>query len=371
MGVQMGFVLAIKLIRQIKDGQIGINDLPYASLRESDVALIMGVHGHLYQQIPRHFKTAKVIRSTILGKSHGVKMVGHQNITDELACLAIDKWGKVAFMVMNDLNKTAPVALHAIRNHPIAYKDIKKGRRTQEMSDLAFDLNHGLIYNIPSEHLTTKMILACIPHLDNTPRIEWPAHVITQEVVDCIASKGPSYSTLIPDHLLTPEILAQCARMQPERIGSAKNPITAIKAIRYSLESLATQTLVTQAYIDSAEAKVDQGEVLAEFLFGPKQKQKPSKKPIQLPPALQALQGLVNAAAQKIEPSKASVLNRLGLYAMLYRLNADDPEKLASSNEHPQLLPDLIAALHGARVAVKYFPKAPNRGLWLEQELGL
>lgn len=369
MGVQMGFVLAIKLIRQIKNGQIGINDLPYASLRESDVALVMRVHGHLYQQIPRRFKTAKVIRSTILGKSDGVRMVGHQNLTDDLACQAIDKWGKAAFMVMNDLNKTAPVALHAIRNHPIAYKDIKKDRRTQEMSNLAFELNHGLIYDIPSEHLTTKMILGCIPHLDHTPRIEWPAHVITQEVVDCIASKGPSYSTLIPDHLLTPEILAQCARMQPERIGGAKNPITAIKAIRYSLESLATQTLVTQAYLDSAEAKVNQGEVLADFLFGPKQK--PQKKPIQLPPALQAFQALANAAAKKAEPPKTSMVNRLGLYAMLYRLNADDPEKLAAATEHPQLLPELLATLHGARVALKYFPKAPNRGRWLEQELGL
>lgn len=369
MGAQMGFMLALRLTRQIKASEISIRDLPYDSLRERDVAMIMRVHGHLYQQLPRQLKTQMVLKSAILSKPDAVRTVGC-NITDDLARLAIDKWGRSAFMVMSDRNKTPAVAMHAIRNMAIAYKDIKKEKRTQEMSDLAFDLNQGLIFDIPAVHLTTRMLLACIPAMDFSDKIKWPQDLVTAEAVDLIVSKARGYSSLIPGHLLTPEVLAKCASDDPNRIGKIDNALMAIKAIRYSIEVMSPDTQVTAAFLRNVESEVDQ-EQLSEFIFGPAPK--PAKKPAPVSPGMQQLiQSLLSGITiPQSKPVKQTAPSKIGLYALLYRINADDPAVLATHTEFQDLLPDLMAVLHGGRVAAKFFPKSPNRGRWLEQELGM
>lgn len=369
MGAQMGFMLALRLTRQIKASEISIRDLPYDSLRERDVAMIMRGHGHLYQQLPRQLKTQTVLKSAILSKSDAVRTVGC-NITDDLACLAIDKWGRSAFMVMGDRNKTQAVAMHAIRNMAIAYKDIKKEKRTQEMSDLAFDLNHGLIYEIPDAHLTTKMLLACIPAIELNDRIKWPRHLVTPEAVELITNKGRSYIPLIPDNLLTPEVLAKCASDDPYRIGRVDNAMIAIHAIRYSIEVMSPATQVTRDFIKNVEAQVGQGQLSA-FIFGNPKKSVKNPNPMS-PGVQQIIQSLLGGVPiPQIKPEKPTEPNKVGLYALLYRINADDPAALAMHTEFQHLLPDLMAVLHGGRVAAKFFPKSPNRGRWLEQELGM
>jgi hypothetical protein len=58
-------------------------------------------------------------------------------------------------------------------------------------------------------------------------------------------------------------------------------------------------------------------------------------------------------------------------YITLYRLNAHDPVKLAANaQEIPELI-DVLQLIHGSDIALKYFPKAPNRGQWLMGDLGV
>lgn len=372
MGALMGFMLAIKLTRQIKAGEISIKDLPYTLLRESDAANIMSVHGHLYQQLPRHLKTPKVLRKAILSRPDAVRTVGC-NISDELACLAIDKWGRSAFMVLSDRNKTPAVALHAIRNMAMAYKDIKKEKRTHEMSALAFDLNNGLIHDIPDEHLTTHMLIACAKANISPMRGSWPTDVFTQEAADAIAKHMPEQYNLIPDRLTSPEVLAVCACKQISLISFSENALKAVIAIRYSMEHLAKNTLMTQELLDWSKGSVDRDQCLQDFISG-RDRLAPASKPVVIPSGFQHLvtpSALQNLQSQQDASNVEKKKNRLGLYAFLYEMHADDPALLADQDWNQDLLPDLVAKLHGARVALKYFPKARQRGRWLEEDLGL
>lgn len=372
MGAQMGFMLAIKLTRQIKAGEISIKDLPYTLLRENDVATIMRVHGHQYQQLPRHLKTQKVLRSAILSRSDAVRTVGC-NISDELACLAIDKWGRSAFMVMGDRNKTPAVALHAIRNMAMAYKDIKKEKRTQEMSALAFDLNNGLIHDIPDEHLTTHMLITCVKAKISPMRGSWPSAVFTQEAADVIAKHMPEQYNLIPDHLASPQVLAVCACKQSSLISFSDNALKAVIAIRYSLDHLAKETLMTQALLDWSKEGVDRDQCLQDFISG-HDRLPPATTPVVIPSGFQHLftpSMLRSFQSQQDASIVEKKKNRLGLYAFLHELNADVPAVLAEQNWNRDLLPDLVAKLHGTRVALNYFPQARQRGRWLEEDLGL
>lgn len=360
---------ALKMISDIQEGKVNSENLSLDTVQEADVVMVIGDYGNLYQRLPRRFKTLRVRQAVVIGKADGIKMIGHENVTDELACDAIDLWGKSAFMVMNDLNKTPAVALHAIRNNVMAYRDIKKDVRTQEMSDLAFELNFGLIYDIPEGHLTGRMLKHCIEKMPYSPRIRWPSEIVTPEIVELIAATEPTYSSLIPDRLLTPTVLALCSRKEPERIGKTCNALVAIEAISYSLDELRGQTNVTAELLENAIEKIDVEAELLSFVAGPQPVSK--KKEVKLPPQLQALKALANLIEQETEKAPAAQVTRIGLYAWLHKINAGNPALLAAHNEYQNLLPDLMARLHGPRVAVKFFPKAPNRGHWLEQELGL
>lgn len=360
---------ALKLISSLQDDQLNPEDIQLDEVQEQDVVLVIGEHGNLYQRLPKRFKTPSVRLAVVVGKSNGIKMIGHENVTDDLAFKAIDVWGVSAFMVMNDLNKTAAVALHAIRNNAMAYRDIKKDARTQEMSDLAAGLNLGLIYDVPEEHLTVEMLKASILTRPYDPRVKWPSELLTPEIVELIATTEPAYSSLIPDRLLTPSILALCSRKEPERIGKTWNALVAIEAIRYSLDELRGQTNVTAELLENAIEKVDVGAELLSFVAGPQPVSK--KTAAKLPPHLQAFQALANIAVQEPEKAAAGRATRIGLYAWLHKINAGEPAALAAHNEYQDLLPDLMARLYGPRVAIKFFPKAQNRGRWLEEELGL
>ena len=364
--------LVSKLIEQIEACQVEVRDLPFDVLTESDVAEIMSVRGHRFQHIPKRFKTPSVIRSAILCKFDVINAVGHENVTDELACFAIDMWGLPAFQVMNDRNKTEVVALHAIQNHAMAYRHLKKELRTQAMSDLAFDLNNHLIHDIPEAHLTTHMLVTCANITISPMRASWPDRVFTQEAADAIAQFMPEHYDLIPDRLVSPEVLARCACKKNSLIAFSDDALKAVIAIRYSLEHLSKDTLMTTDLLKWGKAQVDRDQSLRDFISGADM-MKPKAPDIRLPSGVQhlATPQILKQMQAENDAQMPQKKNRLGLYAILYEMNADKPDLLAAQDWNKDLLPDLVVKLHGTAVALKYFPKARQRGRWLEEDLGL
>lgn len=332
----MHFNSIIKLIRRLEKGLITIKDLPFEDLNETELVRIMKYHGWQYQALPKRVKTPKVLEAAVLSKCGGVKFVGHENVTDDLACKAIDKFGLTAFQLLNDRNKSEHVCIHAVLNNPMAFRDIKQAQRTQAVSELAFSLNNHLITNIGTEHLTEAMLRQCITK--KIGNVTWPAELFTPEIADLIAQHYPDMSKQIPDHLMTPQLIAKLVMRDPGQLGHWSNIPACVKAVRFSVDNLHKASEVTRAWALSMDSLADEE-------------------------CLPLLRG--------DELEKAEPYVRSALYAKLYLLNVDILEeaiKLAPANE---IIPDAVAAFHGPQVAIQHFPKARNRGHWLQQELGL
>jgi hypothetical protein len=335
----MGIANINELIGQLEQNELEFDQLPFDQLDLPDVEQIIRSHGHQYQKLPIRFKTPDVLEIAALAKCNNIRSVGFVNVTDDLACKSIDQWGLPAFMTMHDKNKTERVALHAIRNNPNAYRDIKMSRRTQEMSDLAFDLNQGVLHNIPESHLTSRMLMGHLSDRKTKVKENWPLRVFSQELADQIVEKHPHCFVMIPEQFLSAEAMAICAASEPNRIGRFRDAFKCIKAIRFSIEHLAGNTALTHEWLMNAEAMVDEDASLESVIAG-----------------------------DLHSPGK---LNHMGIYAIMYRLDADNLEALAAHGNDNPLVADVAAALYGGRAAIKYFPKSPNRGKWLAEEMGL
>lgn len=332
----MSFFRSIQLIRMLDQGKILFKDLPFNSLNESAFVRIMRFHGHFFQQLPKRYKTRRTLDAAVLSRYDGIKYVGHENVTDELACKAIDRFGTSAFISMHDQNKTNTVALHAISDRAMAYRDIGYSKRTQEMAELAFSKNPYLISNFPREHITSAMLLTC---LKKGVQLEWPAEICTQEIADYITEHRKDKAHMVPDRFLTPEVMARLISDNPEKIGIWNDALKCIAALRHSVDHMKGKTKVNPMWLYGIEGIIDRSQCIQAFL--------------------------------RSEHQTLGQNEKAGLYAILYHMNADLPEKMALLAEDVKVVPDVMAALYGTRAALKYFPKARNRGDWLGQELGL
>lgn len=146
----MHFLSTIKLIRRLDKGLITVKELPFDDLSEAEVARIMRYHGWQYQALPKRFKTPMVLEASVLSRYNAVKSVGHENVTDELACMAIDKYGVKAFRALNEKCRTEVVCSHAIRNDPFSYLEMSQAQRTPEISALVVSL---IAKHVPIESL--------------------------------------------------------------------------------------------------------------------------------------------------------------------------------------------------------------------------
>lgn len=130
----MHFLSTVKLIKRLDKGLITVKDLPFDKLSEAEVARIMRYHGWQYRFLPKMFKTKAVLEASVLSRYSAVRSVGRRNVTDELACKAIDKYGLKTFLALDDLCKTEAVCLHALRNDSRAYMAIKPAQITDAIS---------------------------------------------------------------------------------------------------------------------------------------------------------------------------------------------------------------------------------------------
>ena len=130
----MHFLSTVKLIKRLDKGLITVKDLPFDKLSEAEVARIMRYHGWQYRFLPKPFKTKAVLEASVLSRYNAVRSVGRGNVTDELACMAIDKYGLKTFLALDDCCKTEVVCLHALRNDSRAYLAIKPAQITDEIS---------------------------------------------------------------------------------------------------------------------------------------------------------------------------------------------------------------------------------------------
>lgn len=133
----MHFLSTVKLIKRLEKKLITVKDLPFDDLTESEVARIMRYHGWQYQALPKRFKTPMVLEASVLSRHNAVKSVGHENVTDELACKAIDKFGLLAYIALNVRCRTEVVRSHAHRTDPQGYLRLVDTESPQSVADAA------------------------------------------------------------------------------------------------------------------------------------------------------------------------------------------------------------------------------------------
>jgi hypothetical protein len=333
----LGFFRTIRLIRQLDKGQIEFRSLPFDQMREIDVVRIMRFHGVYFQQLPKHFKTDQVIRTVIMASDNGVRTLGLDVVNDEYAMFAITKRGRPAFQALNDKSKTEAVCLHAVKQNPLTLSDVKVENRTQDMANIAFALNPEAFAYIRDSHITPPMMLKLFEKgmRQHVRRID---HLITQEVADYVMEERPEYIDHVPERFLTPYAMALNLKDHPDRLGLYKDVKKCVEAIAISVEQLLSTSPIWKECI-AGKSKPE----IIEYLV----------------------------AEYKNESLWHDRTKLEIFYCTLYRLNALDPEKLAAQAQDMPVLIDILQLMHGTDVALKFFPKAPNRGKWLMGELGL
>lgn len=168
----MHFLSTIKLIKRLGKGLITVKDLPFDDLSEAEVARIMRYEGWQYQALPKRFKTPLVLEASVLSRHNAVKSVGHENVTDELACKAIDKFGIQAFQALNARCRTELVCLHAIKNDPLAYLEMTTEQRTPAVSELALRLDRSLLIRARNSHAELQATAKSMPTRVLRPQTE-------------------------------------------------------------------------------------------------------------------------------------------------------------------------------------------------------
>jgi hypothetical protein len=250
---------------------------------------------------------------------------------------AITQRGRPAFQALNDKTKTEAVCLHAVKHDPLILSDIKIERRTQEMADIAFAKNPETFSYFLDTHITQSMILKLFENRmsQQIRRIE---HMITQEVADYVMLERPEHIEHVPERFLTAQALAAHLIDNPDRLGFYKDVKKCVEAIAISVEQLKGASPIWLDWISR------------------------NSRP-------ETIAWMVTQYKNDTLPKNQNSLEIF--YITLYRLNAHDPVKLAAKAQDIPELIDVLQLIHGSDIALKYFPKAPNRGQWLMGDLGV
>lgn len=337
----LGFFKTIKLIRQLDKRKIKFSDLPFDQMREIDVVRIIRHHCIYFQQLPQHFKTERVIYTVIMEKDSGIRLLGLDVVNEIYVKDAITKWGRRAFLALNDISKTEAVCLHGIARDSKIYEDIKVADRTQAMANLAFSIDPGLFSSIMDDHITPEMVKAIfekkLADLANNYRL---AGRITRDIADYIIKERPEFISSVPEQYLTPDAMALHFCQDPEALGAYKD-------IKKSLEAMA---VATQGKSDKSRLLklriVDLEMEGGGDLLGMMEKHRDDEKEM----------------CQE---------DRAIFHCMLHNIDALNTEKLAAMGKDYPALIELMQLIHGSVTTLKFFPKAPRRGQWLIEEIGL
>jgi hypothetical protein len=332
----IGFFKTISLIRKLDKGQIKFTDLPFDKMREIDVVRIIRHHCIYFQQLPAHFKTERVIYTVIMEKDSGIRLLGLDVVKEIYVKDAITRWGRRAFLALNDISKTDAVCMHGIARDPKIFQDIKVEDRTQAMSNLAFLGDAHNFSHIKNEHVTPEMVKAIfekkLAFLVNY-RLDG---LITRDIAEYIIKERPEFISSVPEQHMTAEAMALCFAKDPEMLGYYKD-------IKKSLEAM-TIAVKHHASLQSriVDLEMEGGCDLLGFM-----------------------------AKYRDEQKEIHEDDRAIFHCMLHQIDALNPEKLASLAKDDPALIELMQMIHGSDTTLKFFPKAPGRGEWLMGELGL